>query len=155
MANCLIKYKGKKMKLLIKIVLLLIIPLYLIGAESVTNKRLIQICTKIGFKVSLENIQKRDVLMLTHNNGLSFLALHESKLTLVTINENHKVTNKTLEKINTFNQNLLFARAFINTDDTALSSNLAVNNGASDIKIINFIGAFLATRESFLENFTK
>ena len=140
-----------------KILIVLFIPLFLMGSDVVTDKRLSEIFTNIGIKNSWQKIGKRDVLMITHKDGLSFLALHKYKLTLISLNENFTITNKNkvLEKINNFNKNIIFARVFINKTNTAISSSLNVINGATDIKIINFIGSFLAIRENFLKEFSK
>jgi len=134
-----------------------IIPLSLMGIDLISNQRILKICEKIGYTAELKDIGESKAVIITDTEGVSILKIHNFKLTLVTFKENYlfKSSSKELEKINNFNRKIIFARTFINERDIALSSNLNIINGASDKKIINYIGAFMAIRDIWLENFKK
>jgi len=146
------------MKKIIFIMLFItIIPLSLMGIDLISNQRILKICEKIGYTAELKDIGESKAVIITDTEGVSILKIHNFKLTLVTFKENYlfKSSSKELEKINNFNRKIIFARTFINERDIALSSNLNIINGASDKKIINYIGAFMAIRDIWLENFKK
>jgi hypothetical protein len=147
------------------IVVLLAASLSLWAAPKVSAERVLHLCQKIGLDATLNSLKnKQATIKIKHKRGISGLIVggcktdrcdHANNLYLVSWVDTKADEKSLLGKINSFNQNLLFSRLYYGGKRIILQSDLMAFEGASDQRIVHFIGAYLAVQDAFLKEFLK
>ena len=123
------------------------------ASQKVTAERLEAIAKRLGYETVVKYIDRTPVVMVKTRSGYLFWSTENARVDLISLSEKRYRGKDVLERINRFNERIIFAEAFLHKGKVGIGMNMAAIEGASDEMLVRFLGKFLVLKEVLNEYF--